>query len=566
MKDKYDIFVSYRREGGYDTAKHLNDLLVHDGYRVSFDIDTLRSGDFDEQLYDRIDQCEDFILIVDAHAFDRSLDPKSDPTKDWLRCELAYALKKGKNIIPVFLAGVKGFPENLPEDIQAVEQKNGPEYNRYYFNDFYRALKTRFLSATPYKRIMKYAISAVVIIALILFGVLLAKKYYVPNFTDGGDTDTTAIITPKDTIVCEQIFSCEKAKEIATSVLMRRPLLAYGYNDEKNKIAALMDWEEDDIVFENTFIRVEPKLSLILLIKEGGIWSKEREISIDQERFYNDDIAYDIYIFNDTCQVVRIGDKHIFHFHFSRNSGSVDGFQGVLYEHIAVDIEDKKFSLLSYFITFEDVLSGSGRFIKDSVYPKGVEEFLLDKLENDTTIVKVVNEKDTNAINTIVKNWYIDNPLIHNNVCDTCDSFDFIDDFWGYEAKVRYYKTRPSEKDYENNPKYYTSIDVGDYTVYSSGFYGLDLERWTEGCVYAYDKKEKRYFLIWADEDLFNLKTIWKASNDEIYLTNYYISDEVRVGEVVDVFKYNLKTHKYTREKNHRLTKNDILFLQKRWE
>ena len=42
---KYDIFISYRREGGYDTAKHLNDLLVRDGYRVSFDIDTLRNGD-----------------------------------------------------------------------------------------------------------------------------------------------------------------------------------------------------------------------------------------------------------------------------------------------------------------------------------------------------------------------------------------------------------------------------------------------------------------------------------------------------------------------------------------
>ena len=46
----YDIFISYRREGGYDTAKHLNDLLVRDGYIVSFDIDTLRSGDFDTQL------------------------------------------------------------------------------------------------------------------------------------------------------------------------------------------------------------------------------------------------------------------------------------------------------------------------------------------------------------------------------------------------------------------------------------------------------------------------------------------------------------------------------------
>lgn len=78
---KYDIFISYRRDGGYDTAKHLNDLLVRDGYKVSFDIDTLRSGNFDTQLLERIDQCKDFILIVDQHAFDRTLDPNFAPPK-----------------------------------------------------------------------------------------------------------------------------------------------------------------------------------------------------------------------------------------------------------------------------------------------------------------------------------------------------------------------------------------------------------------------------------------------------------------------------------------------------
>ena len=96
---KYDVFISYRREGGYDTAKHLNDLLVRDGYRVSFDIDTLRNGDFDVQLLERIEECKDFILVVDKHAFDRTLDPDFDPQKDWLRCELAHALKHNKNIM-----------------------------------------------------------------------------------------------------------------------------------------------------------------------------------------------------------------------------------------------------------------------------------------------------------------------------------------------------------------------------------------------------------------------------------------------------------------------------------
>lgn len=96
-------------------------MLVRDGYNVSFDI--LRKGDFDIQLLERIDQCRDFILIVDIYAFDRMLDPTVNPKKDWLRCELTYALKKQKNIIPVFLAGVGGFPEGLPSDIVDVTKK-----------------------------------------------------------------------------------------------------------------------------------------------------------------------------------------------------------------------------------------------------------------------------------------------------------------------------------------------------------------------------------------------------------------------------------------------------------
>ena len=173
---KYDIFISYRREGGYDTAKHLNDLLVRDGYRVSFDIDTLRNGDFDTQLLSRIEECKDFILIVDKHAFDRTLDKTFDLTKDWMRCELAHALKHNKNIIPVFLSGVIGFPDGLPSDIANVTKKNGPEYNRYYFNDFYETLKKRFLHKRSKYRIPLIIVPVLFFVALILF---ISKVYKV---------------------------------------------------------------------------------------------------------------------------------------------------------------------------------------------------------------------------------------------------------------------------------------------------------------------------------------------------------------------------------------------------
>lgn len=163
---KYDVFISYRREGGYDTAKHLYDLLTRDGYKVSFDIDTLRNGDFDTSLLKRIDECKDFILIVDAHAFDRTLDPNFNPKNDWLRQELAYALKKGKNVVPIFLHGVQGFPIGLPDDVAGVVRKNGPKYDRYYFNDFYRRLKESFLLTKSKKK--TYLTLAIVIIGIVV--------------------------------------------------------------------------------------------------------------------------------------------------------------------------------------------------------------------------------------------------------------------------------------------------------------------------------------------------------------------------------------------------------------
>lgn len=171
---KYDIFISYRREGGYDTAKHLNDLLVRDGYKVSFDIDTLRDGDFDTQLLTRIEQCKDFILIVDKHAFDRTLDPTFDSQKDWLRCELAHALKHRKNIVPIFLSGVNGFPDGLPADIAGVVKKNGPEYNRYHFNAFYKDLKKRFLKSKS--AFGKYIALLAIVLLVLLVGVFGSDK------------------------------------------------------------------------------------------------------------------------------------------------------------------------------------------------------------------------------------------------------------------------------------------------------------------------------------------------------------------------------------------------------
>lgn len=147
QRQRYDVFISYRREGGFETAKHLFDLLSRDGYRVSFDLDTLRNGDFNTELLNRIGECDNFILICDAHVFDRTLDPFVSVEHDWLRIELAEALKMNKNIIPIMLNGFNSFPDNLPEDVAGVKYKNGPQYDQAYFDAFYERLKHFFVGS-----------------------------------------------------------------------------------------------------------------------------------------------------------------------------------------------------------------------------------------------------------------------------------------------------------------------------------------------------------------------------------------------------------------------------------
>ena len=145
---EHDIFISYRREGGFETAHYLYEHLTRDGYGVTFDLDTLRSGRFDEALLQRIDECTDFVVVLNKGCFDRTLDPAFPSENDWLRRELGHALGKKKNVIPVLLAGFE-FPEGLPEDIAEVRFMNGPAYSREYLDEFYKRLKEYLRTVAP---------------------------------------------------------------------------------------------------------------------------------------------------------------------------------------------------------------------------------------------------------------------------------------------------------------------------------------------------------------------------------------------------------------------------------
>ncbi len=115
---KYDIFISYRREGGAQYARILKAELEKRGYRdrVFLDYDELKDGRFDSRIMAAIDSAKVFVFILSPGSLDRCLDEK-----DWVRQEILYAIEHERHIIPVNFDGLfKSFPPYIPEEIRVT--------------------------------------------------------------------------------------------------------------------------------------------------------------------------------------------------------------------------------------------------------------------------------------------------------------------------------------------------------------------------------------------------------------------------------------------------------------
>ena len=132
--DKFDIFLSYRRDGGEALACLICERLRQREYRVFYDVESLRSGKFNEEIYTVINNCKDVICILPEHGLDRCTDPN-----DWVRREIAYAIEKKKNIIPVMMRNFT-FPKELPEDLKELPNYQGICANMEYFTASFEKL------------------------------------------------------------------------------------------------------------------------------------------------------------------------------------------------------------------------------------------------------------------------------------------------------------------------------------------------------------------------------------------------------------------------------------------
>lgn len=175
----YDVFISYRRNGGEHTAKIIRDRLSELGYEVFYDVESLRSGNFNEKLYSVIDECKDFVLILSPGALDRCINDD-----DWVRKEVEHAIACNKNIVPIMLRDFTfGCP--LPQSLESLPYLNGIEANSQFFDAFIEKLQS-FLKSKPslMQRVKANVLLKKTLPLIIAFAVIFVAAFGIKTWYD----------------------------------------------------------------------------------------------------------------------------------------------------------------------------------------------------------------------------------------------------------------------------------------------------------------------------------------------------------------------------------------------
>ena len=107
----YDIFISYRRDGGADIARQIQLVLENYGYKVFLDYDSANTESFEKKIKSGIAEAPIFLFVLSNGSLGRCCNDG-----DWVRKEIEYAFELQKNIVPVNPDREFGdFPNDCPE-------------------------------------------------------------------------------------------------------------------------------------------------------------------------------------------------------------------------------------------------------------------------------------------------------------------------------------------------------------------------------------------------------------------------------------------------------------------
>jgi hypothetical protein len=197
------IFISYRRSDGGGYAGRIFDRLRQqfgDG-EVFRDVDTIDSGTrFPDVIARQLEDCRVFVVIIGPtwiKATDENGVRRLDNPRDWVRIEIATALKRNVCIIPVTVGGA-AMPaaHDLPEDLRSLvdwqrrDLRDGDTWASDLEFLIQRIAKELGFRSTQFKRK-----AAVALASIALLGVIGAVSLpYLYRSTPGPTQDSPAAI------------------------------------------------------------------------------------------------------------------------------------------------------------------------------------------------------------------------------------------------------------------------------------------------------------------------------------------------------------------------------------
>jgi hypothetical protein len=147
-----DIFISYRREDTSGYAGRIYDQLsAHFGTdHVFMDVAAIEPGsDFVDTIENRVGTCDALVAIVGKNWLtirDEQNRVRLGSPEDFVSIEVAAALKRNVEVIPVLVGGAKmPLPNELPESLQLLSRRQALEISDVHFtrqvSDLIEALK-----------------------------------------------------------------------------------------------------------------------------------------------------------------------------------------------------------------------------------------------------------------------------------------------------------------------------------------------------------------------------------------------------------------------------------------
>jgi len=135
------IFISYRREDTSGESGRLKDNLeqIFGKENIFYDVETLEAGlNFDQSIAKALSESKVLLAMIGPHwmkVSDSKGIKRLQKPEDWVRKEIAEAIKRDLRVIPILVNGAEmPDPEELPEDLKELSLKHAQELTSSRWN------------------------------------------------------------------------------------------------------------------------------------------------------------------------------------------------------------------------------------------------------------------------------------------------------------------------------------------------------------------------------------------------------------------------------------------------